>query len=144
MYPREDEQQRGDNQRIRVPVAFEFVTDTVVGDFEITNLDVYAQYQGDRVDEVPEGAGFEIHADYLIKNNNPTTLFPLWTTCMTVYNVTEGKREGYDTFGEHTGGGTKDAHDAINATGPSQATTYRVKIFANQKQGAGAPPNSQW
>lgn len=138
MYPREED------NRIRVPVAFQYQVDAVVGDFEITNLDVWAQYLDARVTEVPAGASFEIHADYLIRNLNPTLLFPLWTTCMTVYNVTAGKKERYDTHGEHTGGGTKDAHDAINATGPSVATTYRVKIFANQKQGAGAPPDSQW
>lgn len=137
MYPHDEDEHN-------LPISFEYEANAVVGDFEITNLVVYAQYQGNKVTEVPAGANFEIHADYNVKNNNPSTLFPLWTTCMTVYNVTAGETVGSDTYGEHVGGGTKDAHDAINTTMPDVATTYRVKIFANQKQGAGAPPTSQW
>jgi len=43
----------------------------VVGDFEITNREVYAWYGGKKVTKVPGGASFEIHAEYNIENFNP-------------------------------------------------------------------------
>jgi len=137
MYPHEDEEKG-------VPVSFVYETEVTVGDFSVTNLDVYAQYGANRVTKVPAGANFEIHADYNVKNANPSTLTPLWSTSMTVWNVTDNKAVGSDNYGNHSGGGVKDAHDAINAVMPAKATTYRVKIHCNQAANAGAPPQSAW
>uniref|UniRef100_A0A6M3M7X3 Uncharacterized protein n=1 Tax=viral metagenome TaxID=1070528 RepID=A0A6M3M7X3_9ZZZZ len=125
-------------------VKFIFETDVTVGDFKVTSLDVWAQYGGDRVNKVPEGANFEIHADYVVENLNPSTFTPIWSSSMTVYDETGGERVDSDNYGYHTGGGAKNAHDAINAVMPNRNTTYRVKIMCNQKTNAGTPPSSLW
>jgi len=126
------------------PVSFVYETGQRVGDFEISGLIVYAQYGGNKVTKVPAGAVFEIHADYYVRNYNPSILYPIWSTSMTVWNVTDNKAVGSDNYGAHTGGGLKDAHDAINAVMPSKATTFRIKIHCNQATNAGAPPQSAW
>lgn len=130
-------------------IALEAPVGVRIGDFEITNIDVYAVYGGKRVTEVPAGASFEIHADYNIENFNPGALFAaLWTTCMTVWDVTHNRSSdpppAYDSFGMHTGGGLKSAADAVNCYMPDEPTTYRVKFFANQQANAGAPPKTEW
>lgn len=113
-----------------------------VGAFTITDLTVYAQYGGSQVTQVPPGASFEIHANYKISNSAAGLTY--WSTSMTVYNVTDSVAVGSDNFGQHYGTGVKTASDAINSTGPSKTTTYRIRIFANQAANAGAPPTSQW
>jgi len=125
-------------------VRFTFETNVTVGDFEVTNLDVWAQYKSERVTKVPAGANFEIHADYVVENHNPSILTPIWSSSMTVYDETGGIQVGSDNYGYHTGGGAKTAHDAINAVMPNRNTTYRVKIMCNQKTNAGTPPSNLW
>lgn len=120
-----------------------------IGDFEITNLEVYAWYGGEKVTKVPGGASFEIHAEYNIENFNPGLLFAaLWTTTFTVWDVTHGAPSNpppaYRSFGAHSGGGLLTAHDAVNCIMPDEPTTYRMKIFANQAAYAGAPPTTEW
>lgn len=143
MYPHEDEEKG-------VPVSFVYETDVTVGDFSVTNLVVYAQYGGVKVTKVPAGANFEIHANYTVQNANPSTLTPIWSTSMTVWNETDNKIAGLtldtssDNYGYHTGGGAKSASDAINAVMPAKATIFRVKIHCNQATNAGAPPTSAW
>ena len=142
MMPRDEENM--------VPVSFKYETDVTVGDFSVTNLVVYAQYKGAKVTKVPAGAPFEIHATYNVQNANPSTLTPIWSTSMTVWNVTDNKIAGQtldtssDNYGYHSGGGVKSASDAINAVMPAKATTFRVKIHCNQATNAGAPPTSAW
>ena len=126
------------------PVRFIFETDVQVGDFEVTGLDVYAQYQADRVTKVPAGANFEIHANYTIENHNPSTLTPIWSTSMTVYDETGNEPVGSDNYGYHTGGGAKSGRDAINLVMPDRPTTFRVRIICNQKTNAGTPALSLW
>lgn len=129
----------------RYPVGLEVVIGARIGDFEITNLVIYAWYGGQMVTEVPAGASFEIHAEYNIENLNPGWgLAALWTTAMTVWDVTHASPVGYDSFGGHSGGGLLTAHDAVNVVMPSEPTTFRVKISANQAAWAGAPPTSEW
>ena len=131
--------------REAIPVSLEAPVGVRIGDFEITNLRVYALYGAEEVTEVPEGAGFEIHAEYNIENFNPGLLLAAWwTTAMTVYDVTHTSPVGYDSFGEHSGGGLLTAHDAVNVVMPGEPTTFRVKISANQKAHAGAPPTAEW
>lgn len=113
-----------------------------VGDFTLSGLTVYAQYGGAKVTQVPVGASFEIHADYQIQNVAAGLTF--WTTCMTVWNVTDNVAVEADTAGQHLGSNLRSEADAINATGPSKATTYRIRIWANQAANAGAPDKSQW
>ncbi|MBA7705421.1 hypothetical protein ES703_114250 [subsurface metagenome] len=120
-----------------------------IGDFEVTNLEVYAWYGGEKVTKVPGGASFEIHAEYNIENFNPGLLLAaLWTTTFTVWDVTHNKipegSVGYDSFGAHSGGGLLTAHDAVNCIMPNEPTSYRVKLFANQAAYAGAPPTTEW
>jgi len=128
-----------------VPLSFEAPVDVRIGDFEITNLRVYAVYGAKEVTEVPPGGEFEIHAEYNIENLNPGTgLAAAWTTTMTVWDVTHARAIGADSFGMHSGAGLLTAHDAVNVEMPSEPTTFRVKIFANQKANAGAPPTAEW
>ncbi len=120
-----------------------------IGDFEITNLEVYAWYGGEKVTKVPGGASFEIHAEYNIENFNPGGgLAAMWTTTLTVWDVTHGAPSNplpaYDSFGSHSGGGLLTAHDAVNCFMPDEPTSYRVKLFANQAAWAGAPPTTEW
>ena len=136
MMPREEGEEH--------PVNFKFEVNVIVGDFEVINLDVWAQYKGDRVTKVPAGADFEIHADYQIENHDPSTFTPIWSTSMTVYDETGGEAVDSDNYGAHYGGGLKNAHDAINAVMPDRPTTYRVKIICNQATNAGTPPLSLW
>lgn len=124
------------------PITFEVAVEQRVGDFEITNLSVYAVSNGDVVTEVPAGKSFEIHAEYSIRNYNPG--WTNWTTCMTVYDVTHAQPVGSDEYGNHFGGGPLSAHDAVNAVMPSEPTTFRVKISANQEAFAGCPPSAEW
>lgn len=138
MYNREEKEREG----LMRDVAFQVEIGAVVGDFEITNVDVYAVYGGSRVTQVPAGGNFEIHANYNIKNNAAGLTW--WSTSMTVYNVTAGVPVASDNFGQHSGGTVRSAADAINAVMPSVNTTFRVKIWANQAANAGAPPQSDW
>lgn len=114
----------------------------IVGDFEITGVDVYAQYGGQRVTSVPPGASFEIHVDYMIKNSRAGLTG--WSTAMTVYSNSQLENVGVDMFGDHYGSGLNDAHDAINAVKPDGTTYYLVQIFASQLLGAGTPPDYMW
>lgn len=128
-----------------IPIRIEAPVSVMVGDFEITDIDVHAQYGGRIVTEVPAGASFEIHLKYNIRNFSPGTLAAAyWSTCMTVWDVTRNRAVGYDAFGLHYGGGVLSAEDAVNVVMPATATTFRVKIFANQAANAGAPPESEW
>lgn len=113
----------------------------VVGDFEITNLVVFAEYKGKRVTQVPLGANFEIHAEYNIVNYMAG--FTWWTTCMTVFNVTDKLPVDADTYGIRLGAKAS-GKDAINLVMPARTTMFRVIIWANQEAFAGAPPESQW
>ncbi len=115
----------------------------IVGDFEITDVDIYAQLGNQRVTEIPIGEQFEIHADYFITNKKSGLAFT-WSTSMTVWDLRGEKPIGSDNFGLHPGGGRKDAHDAINLIMEHEMALYRVKIWANQAQGAGAPPENSW
>jgi len=112
----------------------------IVGDFEITNVDVYAQYGGQRVTSVPVGGSFEIHADYMIKNLNPSFWSQFWSTAMTVYEPVSGLIDA-DLFGDHYGGAWEDAHDAVNVVMTPESVNFFVQIFANQQHGAGRPPD---
>lgn len=128
-----------------IPLSFEGPVGVRIGDFEITNIVMYAVYGGEVVTEVPAGAGFEIHAEYNVENFNPGWgLAALWTTAMTVKDVTHNISVGYDSFGAHSGAGLLTAHDAVNVVMPSEATAFRVKIHANQAAYAGAPADSEW
>ncbi len=128
-----------------IPLTIEAQVDAIVGDFEITNIDIFALSDSVRVTAVPAGKGFEIHAKYKIQNLNPGVLLTgYWSTCMTVWDVTRSKAVGYDAFGTHYGGSILTAEDAVNVVMPASATTFRVKIFAEQLANAGAPPQSSW
>ena len=132
-----------------IPVSFEGLVGARIGDFEITNLEIYAWYGGEKVTEVPAGASFEINAEYNIENFNPGLLLAaLWTTTMTVWDVTHSRVSNplpaYRSFGAHSGGGLLAALDSVNCIMPDEPTTYRVKIHANQAAYAGAPPTSEW
>jgi hypothetical protein len=128
-----------------IPLAIEARVETIVGDFEITDVDIFALYGSSRVTAVPAGSRFEIHAKYKIQNGSPGALLGgYWTTCMTVWDVTRGKAVGYDIWGSHYGGGVLTAEDAVNVVMPASATTFRVKIFANQLWDAPVPPESTW
>ncbi|MBU0778166.1 hypothetical protein KKF82_07900 [Patescibacteria group bacterium] len=127
------------------PIKFERVVAARVDDFEVTGLRIYAVVDGDEVTEVPGGANFEIQARYEIRNYAAGITW--WTSCMTAYDVTHDRPvepKGYDATGTHLGGGPDAQVDAINATMPDGPTTFRVKIHANQKANAGAPPEEDW
>jgi len=114
-----------------------------IGDFYIDNVEVYAWYQNRKVTEVPAGQSFEIHAEYDIANLNAG--LTLWSTCMTIYNVTKGESVGSDLYRNHSGKGLLTAHDAVNVRMPDEATTFRVKLFANQGSlGVDPPPEREW
>lgn len=125
-------------------VTLKYVADVQVGDFEVTGMDLYAQYGADRVIKVPAGANFEIHANYTIENHNPSTFTPIWSSSMTVYDETGGEPVDCDNFGYHYGGGAKSGRDAINLVMPDRPTTFRVKIICNQATNAGTPPANLW
>jgi len=125
-------------------ISLEADISAIVGDFEIKDVDLYAVYGAERATDIPLGASFEIHADYMIVNRAAGFL-DLWSTSMTVRDSL-GNYIGSDDFGDHRGGSWLDAHDAINAVFPADrlGMAYTVKIFANQEHGAGSPPQDIW
>ena len=114
-----------------------------IGGFIIKDPTMYAWYRGEAVTEVPAGASFEIHCEYTIQNTQ-AGFSVLWSTCMTVYDVTHSKPIGSDIFNMHSGGGVKSAHDAVNVKMPDEPTTFRVKIFGYNEQISTPPPVTEW
>lgn len=115
-----------------------------IGDFEITNVDIYAEQDGKRVtaNEVVADRKFDIVAEYDIKNHKTGIAF-MWSTCMTVFNETEGVATGSDLYTER-GIGWEHGKDRV-ATKVLVSTMFRVKLWAHQEALApGKPPQSEW
>jgi len=88
----------------------------------------------------------KIYADYTLNNANPTILYPFWTGCITLFNVTDSKAvvEGFKSAEGHEGQGGPEVREVINLPAITKPTTFRLNIMGNQKKGASSPPGSLW
>lgn len=84
---------------------------------------------------------------HTVGNNDPRSLgdpIGVWRTCTTVYDKTHshGVSPGYDT--EQADGGNGGGLSKVNVGKITTPTTFRIKLWANQNDGAPPPPASSW
>jgi hypothetical protein len=117
-------------------------------DFSLDNDQLY-------VDDTPVESGEAVYVDpatthklYLphnVLNADPRSLgdpIGVWRTCMTVYNVTDTKAVGSST--SQADGGAGGGNPSVAVGKISKAITFKVKLWANQNDGAVPPSSAYW
>jgi len=116
----------------------------VDSDWDLYHSYGYEKHQGEetrwsdnQVLEVPQQTAVEVGLDYHIRNLHTPILVPNWAIGVTVYNVTDNRRVGSakDTIPAWPGGvsdGKGRRYIPVGTIG--EATTYRVKLWANQNE----------
>jgi hypothetical protein len=104
-----------------------------VGPFTVNITDVWIEYQGKKVTEVPQGERFNVRVSYDAENDLWQRFpDPFWSTCATVISTTDPdiKRADHDMTSTKTV-----HHDAkMPLTMPNHDITLRIKVFCNQSR----------
>jgi len=135
---------RREDEEARVEISISGPISATIGDFDIFDIDIYAEQDGARVtdNKVIPNRKFDIVAEYRVKNNAWNILNYGWTTATTVFNETTGQPIGIDKWPRETKEETGQDRVAFQLSAPAH---LRVKIWAHQEiLSPGEPPQSEW
>jgi hypothetical protein len=88
---------------------------------------------------------YEMQLGHNVANADPRSLgdpFGVWSTCMTIEDLTNQRAIGSRTA--KADGGAGGGNPVLNIGRITATRTFRVKLWANQNDNAVPPPQSSW
>jgi len=117
-------------------------------DFSLNYANLYVDNtpvaSGEEVDVDPE-TSHQLKLQHSVLNADPRSWgdpIGVWRTCVTVLNITDNKPVGSKTA--QADGGEGGGNAVLSVGKILKPTTFRVKLWANQNDGAVPPASGYW